>query len=493
MVVVQSDEATPVKPDLPDISNITVAAVERKIPVLTGGKVLLDTMTGYPELRKFLEGDAPRYLRLAQRRINPRALIVAEGNYSWLQLYNEIAPYDPDGLVIGKEEGNVYTLRVPLLVLGGASLVISGDNVSELRLSQTSPSYLVNSGNLFIVRTKVTAWNDDKKEPAWFVDKHEFRPFITSWDGGNLYLAGTHFTSLGYLKGKSYGISFSACTPCAKVNPNKPPATGIVVDNKFTDLYYGFYSYEAEDVAIVGNIYDKNIVYGIDPHDRSERLIIAKNEAYGTKKKHGIIVSREVNNSWIFDNYSHHNKGSGIMIDRTSVNNVIANNLVEYNDQDGLTFFESQDNVTWKNVFRYNKKNGIRIRNSWNIKLYHDDITGNDGTAVEVYTTDLSGQKTRDFELDPYTQKANAIVNAVKISSTGAAVFKLKGAEYLGITNIDKRSATHLFPVSYAYDKQLVLDNISNPDVIVKVNNTEIPEVSEEELADAEEVEHEIH
>ncbi len=469
---------TPERPFLPDITNITIEAIEKKVPAPKTGVVVLDRIDIYPEFRKFLEGDAPRLLRLIQRRINPRALVVKEGNYTWNTLYEQIKPYDPNGAVIRKEEGdNIYTLRLPLLVLEGASLTISGDEVSELRLSREANSYLVNAGDFFIIRTKVVGWKEENSMPTKFVDKNEFRPFIASWDGGNLYLAGSHFESLGYLKGKSYGISFSACTPCAKVNPNKPASTGVLVGNRFVDLFYGFYSYEAEDVAIVGNVYEDNIIYAIDPHDRSKRLIIANNETYGTKKKHGIIVSREVNDSWIFGNYSHHNRGSGIMIDRTSVNNVIAENIVEYNEQDGLTFFESQNNTTWNNTLRYNQKNGIRIRNSWDIMLYQDKISSNDGTAIEVYTTALEGQETRDFELDPYTQKASAIVDEAKISTSGASVFKITNAELLGIANTEARTATHLFPVSYSYDENLVRENINKTGIMVRISSENYPQV----------------
>ena len=460
----------PVKPYLPDISGITVESVEQKVPALIKGKVAYSSVTPYPELDKFMEGDAPRRLRLIQRKVHPRALIVKYGSYNWQMLYDEVSAIDPDGNLIRKD-GDVYTLRVPLLVLDGASLVISGEDVSELRLSKQANAYLANAGDFFIIRTKVVGWDEEKIAPTYFVDKHDYRPFITNWAGGNLYLAGSEFVSLGYLKGKSYGISYSACVACAKIVQGKVAATGIIVGNKFSDLFYGFYSYEAEDVAIIDNVYIDNVIYAIDPHDRSRRLIIAKNETYGTKKKHGIIISREVNDSWIFGNYSHHNKGSGIMLDRTCVNNVVADNIVEYNQQDGITFFESENNTSWGNIVRYNKKNGIRIRNSWDIKLYNDEIDANDGTSIEVYSQDISGQMTRDFDLDPYTQRANAVINGAKISTSGVAVFKTKMAEYLRLTNIDIRAVTNFFPASFKYDHSLLRDNISNENIMIKIVN----------------------
>src|SRR5690606_24220501 len=133
--------------------------------------------------------------------------------------------------------------------------------------------------------------------------------------------------SLGYAASKSYGVSLSQYSPSLVRAMDRDNPTGWLIDSVFEDNWYGFYCYEADDVAIVGNIYRNNIVYGIDPHDRSHRLVMAESEAYGTVQTHGIIVSREVNESWIFRNRSHHNGLSGIVIDRSSVRNVVADNI----------------------------------------------------------------------------------------------------------------------------------------------------------------------
>jgi poly(beta-D-mannuronate) C5 epimerase len=459
----------PEKPFLPDISGFTVGMIASKVPPLSPGRIEQGKLKEYPEFRKFLEGDTPRRLRLIQRTITPRGLVVQQGHYDWDSFYREVQAIDPEGKLISKE-GNIYTLRVPLLVYGGASLTISSPQVEVLRLSKQANAFLLNAGDFFILRTKIVGWNEEKNAPTKYSgDKKEYRPFITTWSGGNLYIAGSVIESLGYLKGKSYGLSYSNCTPCLKITPDLPRPTGVVVGNQFIDMYYGFYSYEADDVAIIGNTYIDNIVYGIDPHDRSNRLIIAGNEAYGTKEKHGIIVSREVNDGWIFNNYSHHNKGSGFMIDRTSVNNVIANNVSVYNGQDGLTLFESEDNIIWGNRIHNNKRSGIRIRNSWNIKMYNDDIAGNEGASIEVYAADITGQKTRDFELDPYTQKADLHIEGAKIQAKGVAVFKMNGADKMTFKNLDVRTATHLFPSSYVYDNKALRAALGRKNALLEV------------------------
>ncbi|MCB1783651.1 MAG: right-handed parallel beta-helix repeat-containing protein [Alphaproteobacteria bacterium] len=471
--VVDHDDSEPKKPYLPDISGFTVGMIAAKVPSYQKGQVAFARMEDYPEFSKFMEGDVPKRLRLLQRRVYPRGLVVKSGHYDWAHFYNEVHAFDPDGKLIRKE-GDVYTLRAPLLVAPGASLSI---DAGKLRLSKQANAYLLNAGDMFIMRTAVIGWDEEKNAPTKYTgDKHDYRPFVTTWGGGGLYIAGSHFESLGYLKGKSYGISYSTCVKCLKDHPDIPPPTGVVVGSSFTDMYYGFYSYEAEDVAIVGNTYYDNVIYAIDPHDRSRRLIIAGNETYGTHKKHGIIVSREVNDSWIFNNYTHHNHGSGIMIDRTSVNNVIADNVSEHNEQDGITLFESEHTTTWGNKISHNKRSGIRIRNSWNVHLYHDEILNNDGVAVEVYVADITGQETRDFELDPYTQRADAYIEGAKISSSGSALFKMQGpVDKMSFSNIDLRMGTHLFPVSYVYDETGMLGAMSDPVKVLDVRMKTAP------------------
>ena len=96
---------------------------------------------------------------------------------------------------------------------------------------------------------------------------------VASWSGARMYIAGSVVSSLGYRKGKSYGLTYSTCEYCEADEPGLPRPTGALVGNTFRDMYYGFYSYEADDIAIVGNIYSNNAIYGIDPHDRSRRLI----------------------------------------------------------------------------------------------------------------------------------------------------------------------------------------------------------------------------
>ena len=434
-------------------------------------------MVGLPGMREFIKKDGRvQRLRLSQLAVTPQIINIQQGHYDLTHLYEEVQKLSPGNLILIKE-GNRYLLRMPILVGEGASLTISEKDAEELLLSQDQTVFIANVGDLFVLNTKVTGWSEKNSHPAYFVDRLVFRPFFTSWSGGRLYIAGSTLSSLGYRKGKSYGITYSSCLPCQQVNPKLSPATGVIVGSTFTDLYYGFYSYEAEDVAIVGNKYVDNAVYGIDPHDRSRHLIIAGNETSGSSKKHGIIISRNVNDSWIFNNYSHHNHGSGIMLDRSCEHVVVANNITAYNQGDGITFYESMNDTVYNNKVYRNGLSGIRIRNSWNITSINDEITDNGGVPVVIYSMDLiANGKERDLKQDPYSIRADAAIigSTIKLADRKPA-FKLDGVNKLALSGIRLLSGGPVFAGQMFPDETGISNNMNMESKSVVFTNNPAP------------------
>lgn len=312
------------------------------------------------------------------------------------------------------QEGRRYTFNLPLLVGPNATLVISGADVEELRLNRNSGAYLVNAGRLIVYNTRITGWDATLQAPAPldYQNRASFRPFIAAWGGSITDIARSIITHLGFAGTKAYGLTYSSGPEVLLKNQaiglRRP--TGRVIDNSFQHMLYGFYSYEADDVAVVGNEYRDNLVYGIDPHDYSRRLLIGYNTVYGTAIKHGIIVSREVDDSWIVGNLSFDNRGSGVMLDRDSSGNLIYANAVFGNHQDGIVLFESSCNIVAANLLRGNRRDGIRSRNSWDIGLFGNVVAENQGSAISSYTADLAANSqtsTRNLVLDPYTKLAD--------------------------------------------------------------------------------------
>ncbi|MCF7533284.1 mannuronan 5-epimerase AlgG [Pseudomonas petrae] len=418
------------KPKLPDLSGYTQQAMQKKIVRSKPGKVAIKRMMQEDSLKEFIGGDNKMAEWVARQHGIPQAIFIEDG-YMTLQ---ELAKKVPKQYLSETSPG-VFLARLPIVV-GKNGIFEIDKKTTELRLSQDAGAFLVNDNLLFMSDTKLTGWSEKANGPSTFKAPKEFRPFLLSWGGTQTYMFNTKVASLGYNNSKSYGISISQYTPNMKAQMNRAEPTGWIVNSDFSDMWYGFYCYETRDFVVKGSTYHDNIIYGIDPHDRSHGLIIAENTVYGTKKKHGIIVSREVNDSFIINNKSYDNHLSGIVLDRNSVNNLVAYNEIYRNHTDGITLYESADNLLWGNRVFANKRHGIRVRNSTNIKLYENLAIGNGLMGVYGHIKDLSDTD-RDIKLDPFDAEVSLIMVGGELTSNGS-----------GPLSIDSPLSVELYKVS---------------------------------------------
>lgn len=399
-------------PKLPDLSGYTEAAVEAKINRKVKGKASVRRMLQETALKEFIGGDNKMAEWVKRQRGIPQAIFIDNGHMNFKDVAKALPQY------IKETSPGVYLARLPIVV-GNKGILEIDRKTKELRLSEEAGSFIVNDGKLFTSNTKVTGWREASNGPATFKAPKAFRPFLLSWGGTETYIVNTKMANFGYNQSKSYGVSISQYTPNMTKAMGRAEPTGWIIGSQFEDMWYGFYCYETQDFVIKSSTYNDNIVYGIDPHDRSHRLIIADNDVYGTKKKHGIIISREVNDSWIFNNRTRENKLSGLVIDRNSVNNLIAYNEIYQNHTDGITLYESGDNLIWGNKVVANKRHGIRIRNSVNIRLYENISMANGLTGLYGHIKDLSDTD-RDIKLDPFDAEVSMIVVGGELAGNGS-------------------------------------------------------------------------
>jgi len=416
-------------PKLPDISGYTAEAIAAKIVRSKAGKISVRRMMQEDALKDFIGGDNKMAEWVVRQHGIPQAIFVDDGYMNLKDVAKKLPKY-----VIETAPG-VFLAKLPIVV-GRHGILEIDKQTRELRLSQEAGSFLVNDGQLFVRDTKITGWREKDNGPATFTSPKEFRPFLLSWGGTETYIANSKIASFGYANSKSYGVSISQYTPNMAKVLKRPEPTGWIVGSEFSDMWYGFYCYETRDFVVKGNTYKDNIVYGIDPHDRSHGLIIADNTVYGTKKKHGIIISREVNDSFIFNNRSYDNHLSGLVIDRNSVNNLIAHNEIYQNHTDGITLYESADNLLWGNKVISNRRHGIRIRNSVNIRLYENIAVANGLTGVYGHIKDLTNTD-RDIKLDPFDAQVSLIVVGGELAANGS-----------GPLSIDSPLSVELYRVS---------------------------------------------
>lgn len=401
---------------LPGVSELSLAGLNRFTQLNRFNSKFLEDVVGTT---------AREHIFKTQGTINPTFIYLTNGVFTARDLLHSIDTSNGSQLV---RSNGVYTLRVPLVIGPDATLILSGQDAAEIRVSASAGAFLINAGKLFVVDTRLIGWNEERQAPAYadYEHKHEFRPFLTTWSGSETYIAGSDIVALGYSAGKSYGITLSS----GPREGNRPDTLrrplGLFVDSTFDNLLYGFYTYEADDVVVIGNEYRNSIVYGLDPHDRSKRLVMAYNTLYGTLKKHGAIFSRDVEHSHLIGNIAFENAGSGIMMDRRSSLNWIYANTAIANVQDGMTVYESPCILVANNAFVHNGRSGMKIRNSWSVLVDDNHVAMNAGPGIEAYVSDLTeaeGSEHRDFEEDPFLKIASftARGNTVSRNATGIA------------------------------------------------------------------------
>ena len=364
----------------------------------------------------------------AQGTRYPLYIQVESGVFTLESLARQLAERGRSDLLVN--QGSRYQLNIPLLIGPEASLVLSGTDAKELRLNANTGVFIVNAGHLWFHDITVAGWDEAGKKYAEldFETRRQFRPFIITWGGAELNADGSHFHHLGFSGNIGYGFSYSQGPN--QIEQERPgslkPPTGTVVENSFEDMYFGFFTNGANDVALVGNEYKNNLIYGIDPHDYSKRLIIAYNTSYGTIKKHGIIASREVDNSWIIGNVVFENHGTGIMLDRASSGNFVYANRVWSNGQEGMALYESACNILAANTTINNGGDALKIRNSIDVGVFRNRLSAGQKSGINIYVGDpkaVPGFAVRDIKRDPYSKyvSASLIGNDIEMGQ-GSAV-----------------------------------------------------------------------
>ena len=409
------DTLTLAPPVLPDLRPYTSAAVAAKVPKGPRAQAVIKRMVEIETVHEFVGGAGGRLREWAGRQSsNPRAIVIQGGVMTPRDLAKAVPREHFEETAPG-----VFVLRLPLVVAQGAAFDID-DHTREFRLSLERGAFLSNDGLLFVRGTRLLGWREHENKPAVYRGSgDQFRPFVISWGGSQLYITDSTVSHLGYAASKAYGVSISQYSPHMDARLKRARPTGWILHSEFADNWYGFYCYEADKVAIIGNNYHDNIIYGIDPHDRSRGLIIAGNTATGMSQKHGIIISREVNDSWIIGNRASGNKLSGIVVDRSSTVNLVDYNEVMKNGTDGITIYESPKNLLWGNRAVGNGRHGFRMRNSTNIRMYDNVAVANRLAGIYGHIKDLTGTD-RDLRLDPFEQTVSLVVVGGRLIFNGS-------------------------------------------------------------------------
>lgn len=272
--------------------------------------------------------------------------------------------------------GRSCELRVPVLIEAGASLHIgAGAGPAELELSPEHGAFIVGNGLLFLRGASLSGAGLRGAAPGGF------RPFLLIYDEGRLVVAASRLAHLGFDAPSAYGVTLS--TTERDGEPAARPSA-LIHESQFRDLYYGFYSHGAEGVDIVDSRYIDSVEYGIDPHDGTTDMLVARNIVQGTRGAHGIVASRQVSDLVVHDNRSIDNAGSGIVLDRGVVRATVTDNLVTGNGGDGIAVYESHQTVLAGNRIVGNGRSGIRLRQSADAWISGNTVVGNGRHGLEA-------------------------------------------------------------------------------------------------------------
>lgn len=442
------------KYDLPDISGFTRESIKEMVPTEREGTAQVGPTAGEAILRETFRKDRLKDMQQRQGTKSTQAIKLSGGAVS---LQDVVLQIDNEEII--SSAAGVVTVRLPILIEADAALIVEGASTKEVRLSTDRGALIANAGRLFILDTQVTSWDEQSGSPTEWKSKENFRPFISSYIRSQTFLSGSEFVNLGYHAPTSYGLSLSSQPEREDPTKRAQWPTGILVDNEFRGLYYGFYSYEARAVKIIGNTYTDCILYGIDPHDRSTELVIARNTATGTLEKHGIIGSRGISNSFVFENVSHNNHGSGIMLDRQCKGNIVCNNKV-FNNGQGIAIYESRGNIIAENMVVQNKKSGIRVRNSQGTVVVENEIVANGDYGLEIYAKQLDDHAKRMKRGDLYDDFVSVSFFGNVVVGNQGGIVKGNNVSYLAMrdiqtkTNLDQLEASTGLASISLYDQE---------------------------------------
>jgi parallel beta-helix repeat protein len=369
-----------------------------------------------------------------------------------------------------------WFLKANLVVSDGATLRIrgtaAGGGVDTLRLLSRASGkreevveITAQHGNLDLRAVTVTSWDDaaggpdrDVAVPAELGSKGKGRAFIRAvsvMDGdtpkeSRLDIADSDLGFLGYYAGEAYGVSYKA-RGCGAAEAEQKvcdvlDVTGSQRRSRFHDNMMGTYTWGAADMTFADNTYERNVMYGLDPHDDSDRLTITGNRAR-YNGRHGIICSRGCDHVTITGNEVHHNgippytvkddddpQVHGIMLHRGVSDSVVADNDVH--DQPngaGIAIFDSYRNTVRNNTLSRNKY-GLRTSvGSHDIRF--EDNTVRDSTSYAVYA--YPGESDEPLYGTADGRPADNVFTGTTIGATGSYAVRLlatDGFRFTGTT-----------------------------------------------------------
>lgn len=316
-------------------------------------------------------------------------IFVAQGgSLATLTKINRSLTLIGQGKLLEQNSPGEWILRANLYIGKDVILSLDGSEVKYLKLKSDDSGFVwlrSQTGNILISNTKITSWDEKNNFPD--VDYEKGRAYITAKASGRMDIVNSELAYLGYVglpnRGGPFGGSYGVSWKITSHDFRNSLLTGVVLNSKFHNNYFGFYTFGVSGMLVEGNEAYENVQYGFDPHDDSNNMLIKNNKAY-RNGNHGIIISRRCFQNSIVNNESFNNRLHGIMIDRDSNNNLVQNNTL-YGNVDGVAIYSSNENLILQNDVKHNIR-GIRI-NAGSTKNYAESNSFSENSrGVYIYS-----------------------------------------------------------------------------------------------------------
>ena len=341
---------------------------------------------------------------LAIKRLNYDAakntLTLQSGAWSLPEVSAQASTHAPNALrEMAKGE---WLLRANLVIGKGASLRIAGPDVAWLKLASGAAGFIwlkALGGDLNIQATKITSW--DTEGNALDENTEDGRSFVLARNGSHMSILNSEMSYLGYFAAESYGVAW-----------RNVGTAGQAINSKFGYNFYGLYAHEASGLIIRGNEVHHSVRYGIDPHTRSNKLLIENNVSHHNGKQ-GIILAEECSDSVIRNNTVYSNTLHGIVIYQRSNNNLVEGNVSYGNNWQGINVNDSVGNIVRNNTVYGNGKSGLGIGENVQLtQIVSNTLRENAEHGIYFYSASTANTVTNNII-------SNNALNGIYIKSAG--------------------------------------------------------------------------
>ena len=282
--------------------------------------------------------------------------------------FQDVAQTINDQKIVENLGNGEYVLNATLEVADGVTFEMNSSkasgNLQYLKIA--GGNGIIVNGKILIDGIKITSWNISSNDViAQDMNGSALRGYIQFAGSEGSQITNSEF---GYLGGVEPGLrGFDLLGE----EDGEPSHDMVIRDNKFHDMWIGFYSNGAYNIVIDANEYYNNIKYTVDPHTATHDMNITNN--YVHHNRIGIICSLDCYNILIEGNNVQHNTEYGIFFSRNMHDSVARNNHV-YNSTTGIMVSESSNNQIYNNTIEGVTSHGIHL---FNPALPDDGLTEN--------------------------------------------------------------------------------------------------------------------